>query len=147
MPKFFILQVDFMTKTVALNMFPSSHRPGEAVEVCREIGKWLLANVEYTMDAYLSFSLFGISEEDITLLTELVEATARKVQTDYTFLSCSCLRIVIHDTTIQVSSLPSYLVCFGIHCPVAEAVAVSPIHKIIGALREREDALFLFSRR
>lgn len=114
MPKFFILQVDFVMKTVALNMFPSSHRPGEALEVCREVGKWLLANValiEYnTMDAYLSLSLFGISEENITLLTEVMEVMARKVQADFPFRSCPCLRIVIHDTTIQVSSVNFYLI-------------------------------------
>ena len=92
-------------KNVALHMFPSSHRPGEALEVCREVGKWLLANVALikynTMDAYLSISLFGISEENITLLTEVMEVMARKVQTDCPFRS---LEIVIHDTPIQVPS-------------------------------------------
>ena len=91
-------------------MLPSFHRPGEALQVCREtaasLSKWRNG---FPSDGYgPSFSLIGISEENISLLGEVIGAMA--ACRDY---HTSKMNIVLHDKYIQVSRQESqYVLAF-----------------------------------
>ena len=78
-------------------MLPSFHRPEEALKACREItaslNKWRNSFHRHE----LSLSLIGISEENISLLGEVIGAMA----------ACNYytggMNVVLHDGYIQVS--------------------------------------------
>ena len=104
-------------------MFPSFYRPGEALQVCRETaaslnkwrdgfgGKWRNGfdeNAEYQ----LALFLIGISEENISLVGEMIGAMAA-CRDYYPSEMYSCLNIVLHDKYIQVSCQASqYILAF-----------------------------------
>ncbi|KAF8341145.1 hypothetical protein F5887DRAFT_385872 [Amanita rubescens] len=85
-----------------INMLPFLHRPGEALQACREAEKlteW--PNDFHEASGHSSLSLVGISEENINLLEELMEAMADWVQGGHSYLSDPRLRIHVQHTTIQ----------------------------------------------
>jgi hypothetical protein len=71
----------------------------------------------------ISLSLRGISDENISLLSGLMQVTATStwVQRDIPY----DLSITVRDTTIKVRSPISF--CFGIHHYLIEAMATSRI--------------------
>ena len=79
---------------------PSYHRPGEALEVFKEIntcfGLNYVTSPNYTF--ILRLDLFGISNKNIDLFSEVMEAVA-------TCLSkkLKVLNIIVHQTSLQVS--------------------------------------------
>ena len=87
-------------------MFPSFHHPGEALRGCREVAR-SLSNWSYGFfgkDKYhLSVSLLGISEENIGLLCEMIEAMVTCLQ-DYCPRGSTIFRVVIHEKSIQAST-------------------------------------------
>jgi len=115
-----------------INMLPFLHRPGEALQVCREAEKlteW--PNDFHEASGHSSLSLVGISEENISLLEELMEAMAGWVQRGHPYLSDPRLRIHVQHTTIQVSSHLSWSCILHLS---TEAVELSGICQTIGAL-------------
>ena len=83
-------------------MLPSFYRPGEALQVCREtaasLNKW-----RNGFDFRLTLSLIGISEENMSLLGEVIGAMAA-CRDYYPWGEMqSYLNIVLHDKYIQVS--------------------------------------------
>lgn len=127
-----IFTIDFgIYGTRPITTFPAFHRPGEALQVLREISVHLESQSLYYEDGYdLSFSLLGISEDNISLLCEAMEAmaicTRRNLYPGLTRRSSINLSIIVHGTTIEVSlnhqSLTRSL-SFAV-----EAMAVSRIH-------------------
>ena len=86
-------------------MFPAFHYPGEARRLCGEVASSLKdwSHFSRRKDKYhLSVDLFGTSEENISLLSELMEAMVTCLQ------DCPRARtdfgVIIHDKSIQVSS-------------------------------------------
>ena len=79
-------------------MLPSFHRPGEALQACREIAASLNEWRKSFHGYELSLSLIGISEEDIGLLGEVIGAMA--ACSDY---YTGGMNVVLHDRYIQVS--------------------------------------------
>ena len=86
-------------------MFPSFHHPCEALQACREVATSLTNwHGFFGKDRYhLSVSLFGISEENISLLSELMEAMATCLQ-GYCPRDSAEFGVIIHKESIQVSS-------------------------------------------
>ena len=89
----------------AVTMFPAFHHPGAAVQACREVGASLTSwHGFFGQDRYhLSVSLLGISEENISLLSELMEAMAIRLQV-YCPRGSAHFNVIIHEESIQVSS-------------------------------------------
>ena len=93
-------------------MLPSFYRPGEALQVCREtaasLNKW-----RNGFDFRLTLSLIGISEENMSLLGEVIGAMAA-CRDYYPWGEMqSYLNIVLHDKYIQVNSQASqYVLAF-----------------------------------
>ena len=89
-----------------IHMLPSFHRPGEALQACREtaasLNKWC-NGFDRNSGYQLSLSLIGISEENVSLLGEMIEAMAACRRDYYPNGMYSCLYIVLHDKYIQVS--------------------------------------------
>ena len=85
-------------------MFPAFHHPGEALRACRE----LVASLTnwhgfFGGDEYqLSVGLFGTSEENFSLLSELMEAMVTCLQ-DYRPRVSPHFSVIIHEKSIQVS--------------------------------------------
>ena len=83
-----------------VELLPSYHRPGEALEVFTEI-ETCLHNSLQDKDMYiLSLNLFGISNENIDLLREVMEAVATCRRPS----SFRGLNIIVHQTSIRVCS-------------------------------------------
>jgi hypothetical protein len=93
-----VLLRDCLAHGGLIYMLPSFHRPGEALQACREIAaslnKWRKSFHGYE----LSLSLIGISEENICLLGEVIGAMAA-CKDYYT----GGMNVVLHDGYIQVS--------------------------------------------
>ena len=88
-----------------LGMWPSFHRPGEALQVCRDIEKsftkiWTMRSKPKIWRLIFSFCLLGISEENINLLSEAIEAAV----VCFKNYCLNSIRIVVCDTTLQVRS-------------------------------------------
>ncbi|KAF8344429.1 hypothetical protein F5887DRAFT_971140 [Amanita rubescens] len=102
-----IFTIDFgIYGTRPITMFPAFHRPGEALQVLREISIHLESQSLYYEDGYdLSFSLLGISEDNISLFCEAMEAmaicTRRHLYPALTRRSSINLSIIVHKTTIE----------------------------------------------
>lgn len=101
MPTVFMLDSSAYITTLAL--FPSSHRPGEALQVCQEIAASLgmFPKNYYVPDrCHISFHLGGIMKEHISLLQEVMEAMAICMRK---YFHCSYLGVIIYDSTIKVT--------------------------------------------
>jgi hypothetical protein len=89
-----------------INMMPSFHRPGEALQACRDtassLSKW--SNHFFGDDYELSLSLLGISEEKTNLVWESMVAMAACLQACCSDQVCTYFRIMVHGKSIQVSS-------------------------------------------
>lgn len=91
--------------TAVINMLPFLHRPGEALQTCIEAEKLTEWPDDFReASGHSSLSLVGISEENISLLEESMEAMAECVQRGHPYLSNPRLRIHVQHTKIQVSS-------------------------------------------
>jgi hypothetical protein len=77
-----------------LELLPSYHRPGEALEVFREIETCLNSSHPYI----LQLDLFEISEKNINLIREAMEAVATHRSKSFDHLN-----IIVNQTSIQVS--------------------------------------------
>ena len=77
-----------------LELLPSYHRPGEALEVFRIIETCLNSSHPYI----LQLDLFEISEKNIDLIREAMEAAATCQPKSF-----DNLNIIVHQTSIQVS--------------------------------------------
>lgn len=90
-----------------VTMFPAFHHPGEALRVCQEVATSIsLINWHefFGQDGYhLSVSLLRTSEENISLLSELMGAMATCLQ-DYRPRANTEFSVNIHRESIQVSS-------------------------------------------
>ena len=83
-------------------MFPAFLHSGEALPACREVAT-SLTNWHGLFGQYgyqLSVSLFGTSEENISLLSELMEAMATCLQ-DYYPRNRTEFSVIIHEKSIQ----------------------------------------------
>jgi hypothetical protein len=101
MPTVFALGDLFVGPTIT--MFPYFHHPGEALRACREVAT-SLTNWHgcFGKDRYhLSVDLFGTSEENISSLSELMEAMATCLQ-DYCPRRSAQFSVIIHEEFIQV---------------------------------------------
>jgi hypothetical protein len=106
---------DHSTDVGPISMLPSFHRPGDALRVCREtaasLNKWRNGFPSHGYE--LSLSLIGISEENISLLGEVIGAMAACM--DYL---TGMTNIVLHDKYIQVSRQESqYVLAFKLKHP------------------------------
>ena len=114
MPTVFMLADLFEGPTIT--MFPL-HHPGKALRACREVATFLtnwhgfFGNDRY----HLSVDLFGISEENISLLSELMEAMVTCLQ-DYCPRGSAHFSVIIHEESIQVSSQLSLVYSIIHHC-------------------------------
>ena len=92
-----------------INTFPSFHGPGEALRVCREVAlslsDWSNGFLRGKGKYHLSVNLLGISEENISLLGEMMEAMATCLQ-DNCPRGSTDFQVIIYKA-IQVSSPPS----------------------------------------
>ena len=92
-----------------ITMFPAFHQPGDALRVCREVASSLndWSHFFRGEDRFrLSVSLLGTSQENISLLSELMEALASCLQY-YGPRASTHFSVIIHENSIQVSSQPS----------------------------------------
>ena len=93
-----VLLQDCLDHGGLIYMLPSFHRPEEALKACREItaslNKWRNSFHRHE----LSLSLIGISEENISLLGEVIGAMAACKD-----CHTSGMNVVLHDGYIQVS--------------------------------------------
>ncbi|KAF8693974.1 hypothetical protein AX14_002226 [Amanita brunnescens Koide BX004] len=102
-----IFTIDFgIYSTRPITLFPAFHRPGEALPILREISVHLESQSLYYEDGYyLSFSLLGISEDNISLFCEAMEAmaicTRHHLYPGLTRRSSINLSIIVHGTTIE----------------------------------------------
>ena len=104
MPTVFALTDVYVGPTIT--MFPAFQHPGGALQACRDVASSLSnwSHVFRGKDKYhLSVSLLGTLEEDISLLSELVEAMATCLQ-DYCPRADTYFSVIIHEKSIQVSS-------------------------------------------
>ncbi len=133
-PAIFIL-LDFLTLTGSCDIiiFPVFHGSVDAPQVFQQISVHHDFYYEYGYD--VSLSLFGISEDNINLFCEALEAMAmcarRHLYPKLTRGSYTNLRIIVHETTIQVSSHLSWSCILHLS---TEAVELSGICQTIGAL-------------
>ena len=88
-----------------VTMFPAFYRPGEALQACREVGASLTNwHGFFRQDRYhLSVSLLGISEKNISLLRELMEAMAICLQV-YRPRGSIHFNVSIPEESLQVNS-------------------------------------------
>ena len=87
-----------------ITMSPAFHHPGEALRACREVATSLTNWHEFSEDTYhLSVSLHGTSDENVSLLSELMEAMAICLQ-DYCPQASTEFSVIIYENSIQVSS-------------------------------------------
>ena len=106
-----ILIVDFGLKwtDTEITIFPVFHRSVDASQVFRHISvQPKIHDGYYGSNSYaVSLSLFGISEDSIDSFCETLEAMAvcarHHLYPDRTAGSYTTLRIIVHETTIQVS--------------------------------------------
>jgi len=94
-------------------VFPAFHLPGEALSVFREISVHPKTHDHYYENGYdLSLSLLGISEHNISLFCEAMEAMAicarHRLHPELTSRSYTNLRILVQETTLQVGSASAY---------------------------------------
>jgi hypothetical protein len=86
-------------------ILPASHRLGEAVQECQEIARSLIEFPKRYLEtrAYnITFDLFGITKEDINLLSEVMEGLATSIQSYSPSPSIGFLEFRIDDITIKV---------------------------------------------
>ncbi len=89
-----IFMLDCSARHADLDIFPLSHRPGKAHQVCQDIAISLrkCPRGYYQQDACnLTFDLFGITAENISLFHEAAEAMAIYLN------NCPYLNITIHE--------------------------------------------------
>ena len=90
-----------------VEIFPASHRPGEVVLECREIARYLIEFPKGYFKRHhvsISFDLFGITNENINLLIEVMEGMANCTQSYSSSLHITSLAFRIDDTTMKVRS-------------------------------------------
>lgn len=91
----------------AITLIPSFYRPGKVLQSCQEILKsqrqWPTDSLKYwTRYCDLSLCLLGISNENIDLLSEMMEAILTCVEDDSLCASHS-ITFTMHENFIQVS--------------------------------------------
>ncbi|KAF8346153.1 hypothetical protein F5887DRAFT_962889 [Amanita rubescens] len=92
-----------------LQIFPSSHRPGQVFGECREITRSLYEFPKKFHVFGLTFNfLWSSTGEDIGLFSEVMKGIATCFQTYYPRLKVGDLRIVIHDLTTQSWNFPQF---------------------------------------
>jgi hypothetical protein len=106
-----VFEIDFgLYETPPITMFPAFHLPGEALSVFREILVHPKNHDLYYENGYdISLSFLGISEHNISLFCEAMEAMAICPRHHLhpgrlSYRSYTNLRIIVHETTLQVSS-------------------------------------------
>ena len=103
-PAIFIL--DFFTLS-KITILPVFHRSVDAPQVFQQISVHpKIHNLGYEDGYDVSLSLFGISEDNINLFCEALEAmemcARRRLYPKLTLESHNNLKIIVHETTIQV---------------------------------------------
>jgi len=102
--------VVFMRNGYQITLFPAFYLPEEALPVFRKISVPSMGDIAaYHVEYRLSFSLLGISEDNINLLSEAIcgwdDSRPRINNVNYTSLG-----FIVHETTVQVlipKSFPS----------------------------------------
>jgi hypothetical protein len=107
------IRLNWTSKCLRLTMLPLSHHPGEALQECRKILTLLSKYHKVHYVRHVSFKLLGITEENISLLEEVMEAMVTCLQ-NYG-KCCEYVNISMSDTTIQVSfplsrCLPTFII-------------------------------------
>jgi hypothetical protein len=86
-------------------MFPAFHNPAKGYQEYQNIATSPKGLNSFYREIYvLSFCLLGISEENINLLGEMMQAMAICMRIRYHSMYLPTLRIIIHDTSIHASS-------------------------------------------
>ena len=91
-----------------LDIFPSSHRPGKAHQVCRDIAISLrkCPRGYYQHETYsLTFDFLGITEKNISLFYEAAEAVAMYLN------NCQYINVTIREIAQVSTSLSQF-------CPI-----------------------------
>jgi hypothetical protein len=107
-PAVFVLDFITMSGTREITIFPVFHRSVDASQVFQQISIHPKIHDFYYKGGYdVSLSLFGISEDNINLFCEVLEAmeicSRRNLYPKLTRASFKVLKIIVHETTIQVS--------------------------------------------
>lgn len=112
-----------------LLIFPSSHRPGQVLEECREITRSLSVFPKDFHTLSLTFNFMCSTGENIGFFIEVMKGIVTCLQTYYPHLKVDRLDIRIHDLTTQVRrcSLPKFT---QVKCLLV-AVEFPTIYKIV----------------
>ncbi|KAF8341144.1 hypothetical protein F5887DRAFT_976925 [Amanita rubescens] len=105
-PAIFILDFFALNNTCEITIFPVFHRSVDAPQVFQQISVHPNIHDLYRGDGYnVSLSLFGISEDNIHLFCEVLEAmetcARRRLYPKLTWESYKILNIIVHETTIH----------------------------------------------
>ncbi|KAF8341154.1 hypothetical protein F5887DRAFT_976978 [Amanita rubescens] len=105
-PAIFALDFVTMSGTREITIFPVFHRSVDASQVLQQISIHPKIHDFYYEGGYdVSLSLFGISENNIDLFCEVLEAmeicSRRHLYPKLTRASFKVLKIIVHETTIQ----------------------------------------------
>ncbi|KAF8341138.1 hypothetical protein F5887DRAFT_976896 [Amanita rubescens] len=105
-PAIFILDFFTFNLTREITIFPVFHRSVDAPQVFQQISVHPKIHDLYYEDRYyVSLSLFGISEDNINLFCEVLEAmeicSRHRLYSKLTRKSYKTLKIIVHETTIQ----------------------------------------------
>lgn len=94
----------FSVLSPGLEIFPASYRPGQVLRECREVAGSLREFPKYYYyvgeQCHLTFNLFGITEENIDLLAEVIEGIA----TSFRDMHFMAIEIITDDMAIRVCS-------------------------------------------
>ena len=99
-----VFAVDDLFEGPEIIMSPAFYNPGEAPRACREVATSLTNwHGFFGKDRYhLSVDLLETSEENVSSLSELMEAMATCLQ-DHCPQGSAQFRVLIHEESIQVS--------------------------------------------
>ncbi len=102
-PTIFLLRF-FAPSSPGLEIFPASYRPCQVLRECGEVARSLREFPKHYYHlgdrCHLTFNLFGITEENINLLAEVMEGIA----TSFRDMDFMAVEISIDDITIRVRS-------------------------------------------
>ncbi|KAF8351840.1 hypothetical protein F5887DRAFT_932641, partial [Amanita rubescens] len=128
--------------TRPITMFPAFHLPGEVISVFREIS----APPKYYEIPYeLSLSFLGISEYNISLFCEAIDAMAICAHHHlHPGLTSQTLRIIVHETTLQkpwlspefIKSLAQFEIVLHLHLYFPTLIDAVELHPLSTDLQE-----------
>jgi hypothetical protein len=120
MPTIVLLKC-FCATANQLEIFPASHRPGQVLQECREIGSSLREFpkaycYQPERECHLTFNLFGIREENMYLLAEVMEGIVVSFpDTPFTGVEISIDDIAIRARSLRLAIFTHLLISSNSH--------------------------------